>query len=600
MPRLFETTCACVLVLASAQASRSQGPIHDTRLQEDPTLKLWTDWWGYNRVVFLPAHTPLPAEERMRVAEGLQKFVLNSNDAEKPLVAEALLGLANFGSSLPMDEREGLLEFLLPFVDAPHQQQRQRALLALGVLGHPKALPTLQAFALDESQSNLGPGDDFWVVPEALRAMALYALGLLGNANQDPGLRLEIVECLWRVLREPRQVVPDIQSAAVLAMGVVPLVSTAGEVLTFEAHPPTQAHPNLDQAPGNRTEQVRFLLELFHDSRAKRFFADARAHALRSIQILLADSPRSIAPVANSLLPYVTKRGRVGLREERQSAALLFGGIGDLDMDPADIAMRAAIQDSVGNADSMVKGYSIIAMGLIGGRRGTGPFPGAAEGEVRDYLVLQATKGKTTIKPWACLALGLMEHGLRRERRPADDATLQALLAGVQDDAREEHLAASAMALALGGIEGGEASIEQQLDRFSGSSLLPLIHMSLALANTTESNRLLEKQGVTRERALGQDRDWNKHLRKLFDTTLPLETRQAALWHLNRLVKDGTAPWSDLYSPSINYFARLRSLTGGGLPGVLDVSWRGGPPPLRHEGKMSSCLGGGRVMGPWK
>lgn len=527
-----------------------------TAHQGQPYLESWSVWWSMNRAAVLGAQPALGAAARAEIAETLHHMVEAPARATDPLLPEALQTWAAFASALPEPERAHARLVCEANLDQVSIAVRQRAATGLALLGGQRAFDLLTDLALDTPRGRTLDGRDGLAVPASVRANAIHGLGLLGAESDDEILRQRIVRVLWDVCESSIQATPEIQRAAVLGMGIVALEQSGSPA-------------NLDQEtlangpPTTRDEQLRYLFALLLDTRKIAVLRMLRFHVPRALVLLSEGSPEWRARIVDALLPYATKRGALGIRQMRRAAVLALGSLGDLDGDPQDRAIRAALMDAARNADLMVKCYATLGIGRIGGRPGNGPTRGVGEAELREFLTVDATRGKTQVKPWAALGLGLMEFGLQRAdagRAEPELAELQASFGSIPF-----LFGKGAYAIALGLAR--PACAQQVLH-----DCLQDLDDARERAEIMEALAILHPSGVATTPSAR--RNWRELLDLVQTRTAPLEFRRSALVKLNRLEGGGETRWNRLFARDLNVLSCGPVVVGSERPGLLDGSKR--------------------------
>ncbi|MCB9916533.1 MAG: HEAT repeat domain-containing protein [Planctomycetes bacterium] len=601
----------------------------------DPTA--WQYWWGFNKDPFLDLKTRLygpgvvtgsdvfflghgqkpqakdvfvPSRElvRGRIVPALLR-VLEDDASGNDLQTGALLALAKIGDEPGEDGSSGFHAVFLRFLKDPTQDVAETAAVALGVLGNPASIDDLEHLALDTPSERMRLVGAESGVAQRTRAFATFGLGQIGGACDDLAVRRRIVEVLWRLGESTRSADRDLQVAAVLALGLVPLDREPidAAVQRDEAAP-------LTGPPRWRDEQVRYLLAVLADGKRDVY---ARAHAPRSLATLLegVDDAALQDEVVSALLPLLDERARSVPKELRQSVALALGQLGDLDLDARDVALRAALQGAVTNADQQVRRFCLMALGDVGGRPGSGADACAAEVEVQRFLLQQLARGKSGVKPWAGLALGVMQRGLQ-DRRCDPSADVLAALRAALADAREKD-EVGAYAVACGVARDGEASelLLEKLHDLSDDEARGFLALGLGLVPSPEAKETIEalvrdsrhrpellKQAaialgllgdkqvalvlaeelaqartLSTQAALaaalgtiGDARSADPLLELLEDETKSGAARGFAAVALGIVADRASLPWNTRYSLRINYRARTETLLGGGS-GLLDL-----------------------------
>ena len=471
----------------------------------------WQFWWGFNQDPYLNLkqhiHGPrtitgsddfylgfgqreeardtlAPSEQTIRekiVPALLQALRTETNN---DIVTGALIALAKIGDDANESGESAFQQVILEFLDDPSQEIAETAAVCLGILGNPRSVPLLEALALDLDEGRRRVGKESGVNIRT-RSFATFGLGQIGNRCNDHAVRQRIVDILWGICESPRQSTRDLKVSALVAMGLVPLDAAAAS-----------GADDLDQrAPTTRQEQVEYLLDFFADEKDKTKHYLVRAHAPRAIVRLLEGLEDTALKdrAVEVLAPYVDKRGNGGVSELRQSASLAFGMLGDLDQDEADRTIRASLRQAVGNADVMVKHFSVLAMGQVGGRPGEGEEPGAAAAEVRKFLANQLSRGKSSVEPWAALAIGVMERGQRDHELEPNREALRNLRALLAKERSASNAGAFAIALGIAGDLASEHVLLQRLKDISGDEVRGHLAIGLGLMGSDSARETIQE-----------------------------------------------------------------------------------------------------------
>lgn len=599
----------------------------------DPTQ--WDQWWGYNKDVYINlrghlfAGNALPSPEDYFLAHGAktrlgigvrpddksvrQEIVpalLNILESEKhnDIVTGALIALAKIGDVDVRSEQSALEQVFLPFLRSGSQEIAETAAVALGVLGNPRSVGTLQALLLDSADGRKLVGNPSGV-PTRTRAFAAYGLGQIGYYCKDSAMRQEIAAILWEVCESPKQSTRDVKVAAVTSMGLVRLdAPSVNDILKYAQ----------SGAPRNRDEQVRYLIDLFTNKGKVDKPELVRSHAPRAMCTLMEgyENEALKGRVVKALGPYVTKRGTLGTRELRQSASQALGMIGDLDNDPSDKQIRKALMEAVGNTDPQVKNYSLMALGQVGSHPGNVPEPMAASGAVRQFLLEHLENGQTQIRPWAGLAVGVMEGGLLDRGQDQSQRSLAKLREALRDTRSEMNVGAYSIACGIARDMDAESILLEKFASMSGDQVRGYSAIALGLMNSAAAiaplrstvNNSKYRAALLKESAIAlgvlRDKSLVKQLLHMLGEAKTLSTQTsiaAALGFIGdassvaplvSMLKDkdlsagarGFAavalgivadkehlPWNSKFSININYRANVPTLSDSAGKGLLDI-----------------------------
>jgi HEAT repeat protein len=615
------------------QAGRPVGP--GTGGANGPDLTQWEFWWGFNKAPYLNLkshiHAPAPgtgtddyflgqgqtdqAQDSTKPSESTIRAVIVpallqalEKETDNDIVTGSLIALAKIGDE---QGENGVSEFetvILPFLSSARQEISETAAIALGILSNPQSVATLRSLLLDDDDGRQLVGSEAGVNYRT-RAFAAYGLGQIGDRASDPMLRQEIVQLLWDVCESPRQSTRDVKVAAVIAMGLVPLDIAPQDLATLKAV--------TGRAPQTRHEQVLYMLDFFMAENDQDKPALVRAHAPRAICKLMSEvSDKALKDtVVQGLAPYVLKRS-LGDRELRQSAALAFGMLGDLDDDDSDVLIRERLQLSASAADQQLKNFSVMAMGQLGGRPGNGERATSGAPAVRKFLLQQLARGKTQVKPWAGLAIGVMERGLAENQQPQSADSLRALRLALQASKTKREVGAYAIACGIARDTDSESILLEKLDNMSEDAVRGHLAIGLGLMDSRESIEPIQalvsaskyraellQQAATSLGLLG-DRKLVGQLVTMLENAKSLST-QAAIASALGFIGDSSSvdplvqllgdesvtaaargfaaaalgivadkeplPWNAKFSVDINYRANTHTLTGGGGTGLLEL-----------------------------
>ncbi len=612
--------------------------------QAGTDLTLWQFWWGFNKDPYLNLKSKIhsdatatgsddfflghgqknqakdsmaPSEETIRGTIVPALIEALKTERQNDIVTGAMMALAKIGDEQSEDGTSQFEEVIRPFLADSSQEIAETAAIALGVLGNPKSIDTLEHLLLDTPEGRKLVGSEAGVNYRT-RAFAAFGLGQIGFYDENPEDRQRIVEILWKVAEMPRQSTRDLKVAALISMGLVPL-----DLAPADAEP-TEAKGRGKEAgapPTNRQEQIDYLVDFFLDENNKDRGFLVRAHAPRAIVKLLEDLKgtevyeQKKADVVKALAPYVKKQGK-GERELRQSASLAFGQLGDLDGSDSDEKIREGLMDASNDTELQVKNFSVIALGQVGGHPGTGDEAMAGEKDVRDFLLKTLSRGKTQQKPWAGLAIGVMERGLLDANRQQSAGALTALRDSLAKSKTPREVGSFAIGLGIAGDQEASSILLEKLDTMSDDETRGYITVALGLMNSVDSIESIQKVveeskyrgellkqaaiglGLLGDKALvtqlvgmledaktlttqaaiasalgfiGDKRSVDPLVEMLKDQSKTGAARGFAAVALGIVAEREPLPWNAKFSVDTNYRANTTTLTGQNATGLLDI-----------------------------
>jgi HEAT repeat protein len=616
-------------------AGRGAGPITGGQ-GSGADLTTWEFWWGFNKDPYLNLKSRVhagvvsgggedffmgggtsdkqknalkPNEETVRtkvvpaLKEALEKE--RSND----IVTGALIALGKIGD---IRSEEGTSEFepaIAKFLKDSNQEIAETAAVALGILANEASVKTLKDLALDTPEGRkLVDSNE---VKYRTRAFAAYGLGLIGYTTGKNEVRQEIARTLIDILQKPETSTRDVKVAALVALGLVPI-----DVDTSESADSQTEHS------ASRQTQIKYIRRFFQDQNNHQLI---RAHAptalarlLQSRKGALEDSiPADVKEgIAKSFLDAINKNSKEKI-EVQQSCVLALGQIGDTDNDKVDADIRKALR-AVPNdfSDIQAKNFAMIAVAQVGGR------PGKAEGneegqkECRNFLLETLTKGKGGLKPWAGIAVGVMERAIADHQGLPNATARQELRDQLKGAGSPDQVGAFSIGLGICEDLESKPLLEEKLDKTSEANARGYVAVGLGLINATTSIKKIQdivkeskyKPDLLKQAAIGLgllgDKELVPELVKMLEDAKGLSSQAAIASALgfigdsrsiDPLVamlkrKDGLTdsargfaavalgivadkelfPWNSKISTNINYRANTPTLTGDGT-GILDI-----------------------------
>jgi len=564
-------------------------------LLELESLDLWQYWWEFNRDPFLKLKTKVFAA---RSSYGSDDFFLGRAHREQPrnsfrpsreeiertivpaLLAvlrteksreptnSAMIALAKIGGD------DSFVDAIVPFLRDGNQTVVETATVALGILARPKALSLLEGLARDgpEGRRRVGRGE----VPFRVRTFATYGLALLAAGR--PESRSAAAEILVDLLESDRSIFKDVRVATAIGLGL--FVDPEGRTL-----------PALERVLEDRTVDTV-----------------VRAHVPVSIAkaLRLGDFPASAAGRATELFLRALSGGEKDERV-RGSCVIALGLLASRSRPGNERVVRAlarAVHDAPRDQE---RNFAAIALAEAGGS------------EASSALLRAVARGRTTIRPWAGLALGVLCFRARDAGHalPERGAILQRLREAVLEEGNPEFAAAYAIALGLAADPAGFRPVAGRMMEIADEPSRGAFCVALGLLGDPsvrpflreEMRRSLTKPDLLSQAAIGlgllSDVEAVPELLRLLRESRALYVQAAVSMALgfigdSRSIPDlldlledhgqtdlarGFAavalgmigdkeelPWNSKIAVSTNYRAIVRTLVGSALaPGILDI-----------------------------
>jgi HEAT repeat protein len=607
-----------------------------TPLLRDDTV--WNHWWEVNKDAYLDLKTAI---HRLDDTTGADGFFLGQGqrtqsrpslrvsdsqigDEVVPALLRALLDEHNHHLAIGcmtalgkigverVEGRASEIRALLTLkLRSSNHSVRETAALFLGVLGDSEAFDLLAALARDSEVGRSAVGSTR--VDVRTRSFAAYGLGLLGSdlPDREEQLRRDIVATLAQVVESDGTSTYDLNVACITSIGLVPL---AGIDVPY-------GEGDL-RALVSRTAQVQWLLEFYLDEKRRVF---ERAHAPTAIARLLrprygeAPSPELRDALEALVVPVfledIGRRSSVE-RELQQSCILALGVIADDDGDERDVRIRAALRDAPRHlADQQTRRFALTSLALAGGKEGTGVAPPDQDAtDARKHLFAQLTRGKSTVRPWAGLSLGLLGYHagpeavdsraraalrkqLESERNPArvgayaigcgllrDEQAVPILLDHLEEFRTDE--ARGYIVVALGMI-GNRVAIEPIRAVARASQYRPLLLQKSAVAlgllgdksiTPLLVDRLRDARSLSSQAAIasalgriGDRRSVDALVEMIGNPQLTVTAQADATMALGIVADRADLRWNSRISEGINYRATTSTLANSEYSGILNL-----------------------------
>lgn len=382
-----------------------------------------------------------PSESQIRGQIVPALLAVLEREGDNDLVTGALIALAKVGEGEGGRDGARIEAALTRFLSDASQEVRETAAVALGILASPRSIPSLANLLWDtpSGRKQMAASE----VNYRTRSFAAYGLGLIGARTASEHDRKLIVSMLRRALERDDTRSRDLEVACLLALGLVPLA-------TIET-PLTAAGAKAVTPESSRLAQLDFVLALLCDEERENL---ARAQCPVTLARLLVGLPephhsRYRAEVVEDLIARLAKdKDRAELL---QSCILGLGALGTNDgKNPLDARIRRTLTDVTKDSDPLARGLALIAAAEVGARLGQ-DLPSQGVDEMRALLVHELAWGKSTTKPWAGLASGVLCYRLTQQgsMHPAILVLQKALSSALEDERSPEQLGAYALGAGL-------------------------------------------------------------------------------------------------------------------------------------------------------
>jgi HEAT repeat protein len=555
-----------------------------------------------------------PSEETIRREIVPALLAALDGETNNDIVTACLVAIAKIGDEKDEGGESEFEKVIKGRLTDSVQEVRETAAVALGILANPSSIDLLVSLARDTDDGRRIMGSEAGINYRT-RAFATFGLGLIGHRTEDLEIRSQIVSTLFSIIEDNEDhPTRDIRVAALISLGLVP-VDPMQVPLKPEAELEKGEEPyEIGTDPArSRQDQVQYLID-YYSSDKKHYLI--RAHAPRAMARLLDGAPAELrVAAANALLVNCGKRAK-GQKELRQSAVLALGQIGDLDEDDIDKEIRQALYDSMKDADLQVKNFSTIAIAQLAGN----PTENDTEkglSETRKHLMTVLTRGKSRVKPWAALAIGVMEEKRDSIGEAMSADSLASLRVSLDKEGSPADAGAYAIAVGICQDQESKAILLEKLDKFSDDEARGHMTIGLGLMDANDAiEPIQEIVGKSKYRAallksaaislgllgdkqvvpqlldmlqnegrslatqaaiasalgfIGDTRSVDPLVEMLGNDSLTDKARAFAGVALGIVADKEDLPWNSKISIDINYRANTTSLTGGDGTGILDI-----------------------------
>ncbi len=590
-------------------------------------LTTWEFWWGFNQSQYLNLKAaifdngptsdsdtyfisgargdllksrwkPTEAAIREKVVPALLKAL--ETERSRDIVTGCLIALGKIGDV--KNGEDGTSQFqvtIARFLSDPNQEIAETAAVALGILADESSIEILAELARDSKpgREKVGTTEVTW----RTRAFATYGLGLIGNRTAKNEVRQQIARVLMGLLEAPDMSTRDVKVAALIALGLVPVDVDSGENVEAQT----------DHAASRQT-QIAYVKRLFLDPRQNYLL---RAHAPRTLAKLLRGAPSPLKDDVARMLDAELDPHAKGKKDEiLQSCVLALGVIADAGTGSVDAAVRKDLMRFSDEGDQQSRHFCMIALAQIGGR-GRGESFEAGRQDVRNFLLTKLTKGASRIKPWAGLAVGVMERELLDDGQIASTGAIATLLDAFKDAGQPDRVGAWSIGLGIARYSGDHNLVLSKMKETSEVNAKGYLCLSLGLMGARECMAEMRdvvrdskyKPDLIKQAAIGLgllgDKDLVPELiamlsesktqavqasvatalgfigdsRSIDPLVAMLESkvtdsaRGFAAAALGIVADKEMLPWNSKVSIDINYRANTTTLTGENGTGILDI-----------------------------
>ncbi len=600
-----------------------------------PVQAEWEPWWAFNRDPFLNlkavihrgglvlgsdnyflGHAPVDlVRDRLRPSEAvIRKQIVPAllevleGERDNDLITGAQVALAKIGEAGAGGKYSGEISLkLLSFLPSANQEIAETAAVSLGILADPGSLGVLRDLLYDTEQGRklVGAHEVHW----RTRAFAAYGLGLIGFRSTDPVVRRHAVRNLTEALEGPvrRLPTPDVAVACLTALGLVPL-SEDPDCLMLPEERLSASHC--------RRGQLRWLIDYSHSPKLN---YKVSAHIPTALARLAVGANPSLG-LRKQILAELRARAtqRDVQSEMRVSAIQALGVVGTSSASAEDREVRATLMTLARESrEPHTRTLALIALAQVGGRYlGVEPEDLERLNEVRSFLVHGFSEGRSSDRPWAAIALALLERDVLDSGLVQSDEVAELLRKAFEKTKTPRDIGSLAIALGVMRDSESAAALITKLEEVSDDRARGYVCIGLGLMDARESvdalRDLLESSRyrplLLREAAIslgllgdkdvvadlvdqlhlatsltaqssiasalgtiGDARSIEPLLEMLGDQELNVRARAFAAVALGIVADKEPLPWNAKIAVGVNFYANTPTLTDGQGAGILDI-----------------------------
>ncbi|MFT5286392.1 MAG: HEAT repeat protein [Planctomycetota bacterium] len=514
-------------LLASASILNAQDsfkPITEQSIpveEEGEATHDWYWWWYFNKDAYLELRkaifesapktggreffigngvktrevdpTKLTAYElRVLIVPSILKVLVEEDEQiegqSDDLILASLMALSKIGQPGELSDGEPFDIVIGRFLDHTKGTIRDRAVVALGILGYEESVPLLIDL-LKNSPAGRRIVDRA-EVPRSMRAYAAFALAMIGSQSEDLEIRREIIAELADILVGPKFATRDIKAACMIAMGHLPL-----EIKPYFEPPVWRGGPRL-KAPDPTTDrlaQIRFLLFYMGDRRANH--DSIRSYIPTALMNLIEGADDETRIEVMGVLNRVLRKFTTEPIEIQQAAILTLGQLGHAGDDRLARKVIDTLMRYVKFADSQSNRYALIALGQIAARPGPGKEPWYNHENLYTYLRKQLEgRAESRMRAWAAISLGVMMRARLEMQLPIPERSLEALRKAHFDCRTPLDVGAYALALGLARDSESLEQLKKSLDYFEIDTARGLVLLSMGMIGNREASEPLMEE----------------------------------------------------------------------------------------------------------
>ena len=436
------------------------GPAEPTTGAPDaiPDPSRWQLWWSFNHDPYLDLRHRLDslatssgtgsrerARRVMRVALWPHIEAILREGGKTDVIRQALLAAGRMGDDDGLQGVVRLLGLTQAHLKMSRPEVQEAAILSLATLGNQQAIRLLRPLLLDNEtgrESMDGEG-----VGTRNRAYAAFALGMLAKDSTSADARRQVVHALMYALGQENTVDLEIQVAAVLGLGLVPLSVCRSEQ---QSQDPRMLMDGTFHLCG--AAPMNYLADIVRRSDLDPWVKGHAAVALARLGAAAGEQPGGL----ENHLPYYSRRqvaeilfetieDKQGVEPVVRGCVIGLGVLGQSASDETAQAIFEVLAELVQRRDPLTQRFALIALGEVLGT--------AADGELDEnvwsFLLRELARGKGGRKSWSALALAVAGHRRMSQGRTVGEDVPGALRLSLAGTKRPDEATAYATALAV-------------------------------------------------------------------------------------------------------------------------------------------------------
>lgn len=478
---------------------------------ESTDLDQWSFWWEFNKEPYLALKSkiqsgapktgtsefflgrgeeeeatstlaPTPAQIHDVIVPALKAAL--ANESNNDILTGAMIALAKIGDAKTEGGTSEFEDIIKAFLADKNQEISETAAVSLGILANANSIDLLKEL-LNDTEKARREYVKASEVSYRTRSFAAYGLGLIGAQPDNAGSRPQIIDILAKAIESDSTRSRDLKVACIISMGLVPIQTIEGGMADGEIVDPSKS----------RVGQLQYLMN-YLDNQENEYLV--RAHCPTAMARLVSDAGDNevLLKWKSDLAADFVERSSKSSKERNeviQSSVIGLGLVGNNGKSGEDVlAALMSIPDNI--KDQQSRNYSMIGTAKAGGTKGSEPGDGLEK--AADHLMHHLEKGKSSIQPWAGLAIGVLGEKLAANGIAENEEFVKATKAmrtQLEKEGNKARLGAYAIAAGMMKDVESQQILMDHLAKLSENTARGYVAVALGLLDATEAKDPLKE-----------------------------------------------------------------------------------------------------------